>query len=81
MHLVPKHLQTLSLIGCPVSPASTKHLAAMKQLRFLFLDISLWKPEQVNKLQALLPKTAIQIAKEKRRNNFAKNTLDWDSAY
>lgn len=53
----------------------------MKQLRFLFLDISLWKPEQVNKLQALLPKTAIQIAKEKRRNNFAKNTLDWDSAY
>lgn len=78
MKLLPTQLLSLSVIGCPVTSNSIKQIGRLKKLRFLYLDESLWKPEQLNTLQALLPKTAIQLAKEKRRHTGTPNPEDLD---
>lgn len=81
MALLPIQLTELALIGCPVTSNSTKQLARLKQLRFLYLDETLWTAEQLRTLQTLLPKTAIQLTKEKKRHNTRPNPNDMDQDF
>ena len=81
MEFLPKQLSELVLIGCPVTANSTKQLAKLKQLRFLYLDETLWTAEQSRALQTLLPKTAIQLTKERKRPNTRPNPNDMDQDF
>lgn len=81
MEFLPIQLTELNLIGCPVTSNSTKRLARLKQLRFLYLDETLWTAEQSRALQTLLPKTAIQLTKERKRPNTRPNPNDMDQDF
>lgn len=70
MGKLPAKLESLAIIGCPVTQKSIEQIAKLKKLRLLILDQKTWKPDQVQRIHILMPGTIIR--QEQVRQSDAK---------